>query len=207
MLHLDGVTWVLRLSLPLLPHPCPPDPHLGPGEAEGPSCGGGGAEEPNSLVDGRCFESHEYGARLNEEHNELGMMQVACNGAIMPPSALSKGDGSGTPRRGQPRARARGRLCPQMKLTQQQIIISASSDLDHKRDPVGRLGGLGLGLERGGGVTSRTDCLITGTPCWLLTNALWVTQTPAPGDGFRGSTQGLLLLLLLDRTRRPASLP
>lgn len=81
------------------------------------------------------------------------MMQVACNGAIMPPLAVSKGDGSGTPHRGQTRARARGRLCPQIKLTQQQIIISASFDLYHKRDPVGRLGGLGLGLGRGG-VTS-----------------------------------------------------
>lgn len=76
-------------------------------------------------------------------------MQVACNGAIMLPLALSKGDGSGTPHRGQTRARARGWLCPRMKLTQQQIILSALFDLDHKRDPMGRLGGLGLGLGRG----------------------------------------------------------
>lgn len=76
-------------------------------------------------------------------------MQVGCNGAIMLPLALSKGDGSGTPHRGQTRARARGRLCPRMKLTQQQIIISALFDLDHKCDPTGRLGGLGRGLRRG----------------------------------------------------------
>lgn len=62
--------------------------------------------------------------RLNEEHNELGMMQVACNGPIMLPLAMSKGDGSTKPRRGQTRAQAHGWLYPKMKPAHQQIIIS-----------------------------------------------------------------------------------
>lgn len=60
--------------------------------------------------------------QLNEEHNELGMMQVACNGPIMLPLAMSKGDGRGKPRPSQ--ARAQGWLWPKMKLAHQQIIIS-----------------------------------------------------------------------------------
>lgn len=62
--------------------------------------------------------------QLNEEHNKLGMMQVACNEAIMLPLAMSKGDGSGKPCWGQTRAQAHGWLCPKMKLAHQQIIIS-----------------------------------------------------------------------------------
>lgn len=110
MLHLDGVTWILWLSLLCSLNHVPQILTL--------------VLEKWGVTHGRKCRLRHQGARvpcwwlllwitwirrqLNEEHNELGMMLVPCNGDIMLPLAMSKRDGRGKARRGQTRAQAHG---------------------------------------------------------------------------------------------------
>lgn len=111
-------------------------------------------------------------------------MQVACNGLLCCLWPFQKETGAGHLTGVKP-GHVRGWLCPRRKLTQQQIIISALFHLYHKCDPMGRLGGLGLGLGRGvSPVQVGRECGLrlphNGDPLLVASNALWITQTLTP---------------------------